>query len=344
VGTYSVKEESERAVDTMKGHRSTADGYVSILKSLQRSGDKVQIGPEMTHEISPWNGSFAYPRDRLINPVGRKLNYAFCIAEMVDILCCDNPGTAPEYNKNVRNWMVRGKFPGHYGVRMNAMAYDSMMQKPNQLYRCFTELSERPTSRRAVITIHNPMLEAYDSKDVACTMSLQYLIRNDKLHAITTMRSNDALWGFCYDTWLFQFLQEALAGMLGVGLGSYYHHAGSMHYYENRHKQIYDIIKADKPLVAVPIPMTTDSWVDFKDNISMLRTYTRTIKANTSPTEAMVDTACAIFDDKYFRALSICLVADVAHRRKNVDLEKFCLENLPSSSYEYHWVKERCKL
>lgn len=328
----------------MNGYRSTADGYVSILKKLEKFGHKVQVGPEMTHELAPWTGTFANPRDRLINPAGRKLNYAFCIAEMVDILTGDNPGYAPEYNKNIKQWMVRGKFPGHYGVRMNAMAFEAGRHQPNQLHRCYTELAERPTSRRATITIHNPMLEDYTSRDVACTMSLQYLIRDGKLNAITHMRSNDALWGFCYDTWLFQFMQEALAGMLGVELGRYYHNAGSMHYYENRHKQIYDIIKEDKPLIATPIPMTISSWAEFKESMSMLKSYTKLVKTSGPLTESSVDTACAIFDDKYFRALAICLVADVARRKKLPDLEKFCLENLPSSSYEYHWVKERCKL
>jgi thymidylate synthase len=49
---------------------------------------------------------------------------------------------------------------------------------------------------------------------------------------IATMRSQDAWWGFVYDTGEFQWFQEIMAGWLGVELGRYIHFDGSLHLYE----------------------------------------------------------------------------------------------------------------
>jgi len=93
-----------------------------------------------------------------------------------------------------------------------------------------------PDTRQSVIDIHNEedTLTASGklSKDIPCTLSLQFLIRDGKLNLIVTMRSNDAWTGLPYDVFCFTSFQILMAESLGVEVGWYQHQAGSMHLYE----------------------------------------------------------------------------------------------------------------
>jgi thymidylate synthase len=94
-------------------------------------------------------------------------------------------------------------------------------------------LSADPASRRAVLTLSEPLGDrAVTAKDIACATSVQFLLRENKLHTIVYMRSNDAFLGLPYDVFLFTMVQELLASELGVDVGSYYHCVGSIHLYE----------------------------------------------------------------------------------------------------------------
>lgn len=92
------------------------------------------------------------------------------------------------------------------------------------------ELTLSPYSRRAVIHIKEPSNKA--SKDVNCTVCLQFFIRDNKLHLTTYMRSNDIWFGLPYDIFQFTSLQILLSMELGVGIGTYTHICGSLHLYE----------------------------------------------------------------------------------------------------------------
>ena len=91
-------------------------------------------------------------------------------------------------------------------------------------------LREDQMTRRAVIHIKDA--QVVDSKDINCTMTLQFLIRDGKLDMIVNMRSNDIWLGFPFDVFQFTCMQQLMAIELGVGFGKYVHHVGSLHLYE----------------------------------------------------------------------------------------------------------------
>jgi len=94
-------------------------------------------------------------------------------------------------------------------------------------------LKRDPLSRQAIIHIKDAVDTIdYPTKDVPCTVALQYHIRDNKLHATTFMRSNDIWLGFPYDVFAFTSFQTLLAMQLGVEIGEYTHIAGSLHLYE----------------------------------------------------------------------------------------------------------------
>jgi len=95
---------------------------------------------------------------------------------------------------------------------------------------CKKELIKNHNSRRAIIHIKEPSDK--ESKDVNCTCTLQFFIRDKKLYMTTCMRSNDIWMGFPYDVFQFTNMQVLMSMELGVKLGTYTHIAGSLHLYE----------------------------------------------------------------------------------------------------------------
>lgn len=101
---------------------------------------------------------------------------------------------------------------------------------------CKQELNNNPNSRRAVIHIKEPSDK--ESKDVNCTVCLQFFIRDEKLYCTTYMRSNDIWLGYPYDVFQFTCMQILMSMELGLELGTYTHIAGSLHLYGRNYVNI----------------------------------------------------------------------------------------------------------
>lgn len=116
-------------------------------------------------------------------------------------------------------------------------------------FRYVTEcFQEDPQTRRAIITIGDPMKDCFDKDmklkqtlDVPCTRTLHFMKdpEADKLNLIVSMRSNDLIWGAsAVNVFNFTFMQEYFAAILGLEVGSYYHMADNMHFYEDKRKLV----------------------------------------------------------------------------------------------------------
>lgn len=102
-------------------------------------------------------------------------------------------------------------------------------------------LIENPNTRQAVVHIKEARdIVKYPVKDLNCTVSLQFLLRDNMLNLITTMRSNDIWIGLPYDVFNFTCMQIQMAMELGVKIGYYYHNAGSLHLYKKDLKNLED--------------------------------------------------------------------------------------------------------
>lgn len=105
-------------------------------------------------------------------------------------------------------------------------------------------LSKDSETRQAIIHIKEPRNTIENpTKDLNCTVCLQFFVREGKLYMTTYMRSNDIWMGFPYDVFQFTCLQILLSMELGVGLGTYTHIAGSLHLYERDLKKMEKNIK-----------------------------------------------------------------------------------------------------
>lgn len=105
------------------------------------------------------------------------------------------------------------------------------------------ELRNDLSSRRAVINI-NQIIHKCNTKDVPCTLTIQFLVRKNCLVQIATMRSTDFVWGLCNDVPFFAMLQMKIGNELldkhpSLLLGSLFLNTGSLHVYE-RHFEVID--------------------------------------------------------------------------------------------------------
>ena len=101
----------------------------------------------------------------------------------------------------------------------------------NQIDFVISELKRNPSSRRAVILIRDPYVDAF-SDDPSCLQVIQYFIRDNKLECKVLFRSNDACKATFMNAFALICLQKRIANKLGVEVGQYVHRANSFHCYE----------------------------------------------------------------------------------------------------------------
>ncbi len=132
----------------------------------------------------------------------------------------------------------------------------------DQINQVIDLLRKNQESRRAVIQLFDARDITEEHKDVPCTCTIQFMIRNDCMHMVTYMRSNDVIIGLPHDVFCFTMLQEIVARTLSIELGSYKHSVGSIHLYDkNKDEALQYLNEGWQPtdMTMDPMPMG-DPW------------------------------------------------------------------------------------
>jgi thymidylate synthase len=227
---------SQSSIDHTSSFESLDEIQSWVLSSLLSHGSPVTSRGLPTLELFPVSFTLAHPRRRCITNPERRWNLALAIGEF----CWHATGSndlrfieyyAPRWKEFTDGIEIIGSCYGHH-------IFGRKDDQPSQWERLVRLLRAERHSRRAVLQLFDPQtgLDA-ETKDAPCTCSIQFMIRDDRMHAIVYMRSNDAIWGLPYDVFLFTMLQELLALELGTELGSYFHLVGSLHLYK-RHFEL----------------------------------------------------------------------------------------------------------
>jgi hypothetical protein len=216
-------------------YTKTLNVFQHALETDDRYGVKVVSPRAMeTLEISPFLCSLTNPRSRLAYNEKRSFNLMHAINESL-LLFADEPATLDDYPfVDMKPFSDDGNYLlGSYGYRVSPL-----------LGRLLDMLRSDPDTRQAVMPIfqYGDLIGqngAVETKDVPCTETIQFLIRDGKLDCFVNMRSNDFFWGFPYDVFQFTVMQEVMAMSLDIEIGTYYHYTASLHVYD-RH---YDWLK-----------------------------------------------------------------------------------------------------
>jgi thymidylate synthase len=195
------------------------DLYVEVLAELMTTGDHAAPRGMPTREIRGASMILTDPTHNLITV--RKLNIRFAVAEFLWIITGQNRlDFISKFNGEIAKFSDDGEhMSGAYGPPLT-----------DQLPWVIRKLEDQEDTRQALLTIWRPMPAG--SKDVPCTITMQFMLRNNLLEMITYMRSNDMWLGFPYDLFAFTMIQRYVANALQVKAGPYHHHVGSLHLYD----------------------------------------------------------------------------------------------------------------
>lgn len=175
-------------------------------------------------------------------PVGtaRKINSKIGATEYVQLLagasCLESLDEAS--GGRFSQFANDGRLEGAYGPRVY-----------HQALWVADILDNDEDTRQAVLSIWgNEGREIGRSRaDVPCTVSVQFRIRDQKLHCTVIMRSSDAWLGIPYDWWQWSRFQMTLAAVLGRLPGSFTFFAGSLHLYDSDIEKARQVVAAGHP-------------------------------------------------------------------------------------------------
>jgi thymidylate synthase len=232
------------------------NGYVDLVKHVLEHGKEVAPRGMKTLEIEDAIIRIDNVFNTLPLEVGRGTVPGIGAVEACQLLAgVTIPDLVISVGPQFANYAEdNGLFHGAYGPR-TAGQYDMIIDR----------LMQDPDTRQAVVTIWNPQLDLQERKrDYPCTILHQFRIRDNKLNMSVYMRSNDVWLGAAYDFFQFTRVQIAMASVLGIEPGTYNHHVGSLHIYEQHYAS------ADKLAHALHSPtipaITGRTWNEVKSS------------------------------------------------------------------------------
>jgi len=148
------------------------------------------------------------------------LSSAIAIAEGLCLVAgCDSTALLTSVQPAFKRYTDGGGLAGAYGPRIRE-------QVPGALQRL-----RGHGSRQACMTVWRATDALSDVRDLPCTLSIQWLVRDKSLVQVVSMRSSDAWLGLPYDIIQFSLLQSAAARALGLPAGVLCVRACSSHLY-----------------------------------------------------------------------------------------------------------------
>lgn len=231
-----------------------------VIEAIISHGEPIYPTKGAAKELTGVSLKLTNPRARLSRTETRGKPFS-CLGEFCWYLSKTNDLAfisyyIPEYNEFAEGNIIFGG----YGPRL--FNYGGIDQVANVI----DLLKRKPESRQAVIQLFDVGDIVAIHKDIPCTCTLQFMIRQGALHMFTYMRSNDAYLGLPHDVFCFTFLQEIIARTLSVELGRYTHMVGSLHLYERNENAAKQFLNEGwQSTISMPEIPVGDPWpaIDF---------------------------------------------------------------------------------
>lgn len=233
------------------------DAMRQVVKLILSSGESIRPRKGPAKELFGVLIEITNPLARISRTETRGKPFS-CLGELCWYLASSNDLDFIEYYISAYGGTdEQGKIFGGYGPRLfNWRGMDQFNQVADLIRR-------NPDTRRAVIQIFDAHDLLGDHKDIPCTCTLQFMLRENKLNLFTYMRSNDAYLGMPHDVFCFTMLQEIMARKLSAEIGTYKHAVGSLHLYDKNLKSARRFLMegwqpTTEPMPAMPIGDPTE--------------------------------------------------------------------------------------
>jgi len=242
-----------------------------VLSKLFKSNNRIRPTKGSATELTGVLLKITKPRARLSHSEIKGTLFS-CLGELLWYLARTNDlGFISYYLKHYKKFSDDGKTVyGGYGPRL------FNMKGNDQIANVIARLRKKPYSRQAVIQLFDASDIVVEHKDVPCTCTLQFMIRNHRLHMFSYMRSNDAFIGLPHDVFAFTMLQEIIARTLGVELGTYNHAVGSLHLYRKDRNVAQQYLKEGwQPTTPMPPMPAGNPWSSIRKVVTAERAIRR---------------------------------------------------------------------
>jgi len=227
-----------------------ADIFRKIFIDLKTKGARCSPRGQPVIELEDY--SYTLPaRVRYCNFESRKLNEDYIKREFLWYLRGNKMDR--EILDHAKMWssLVNsdGSINSNYGQYIFAKKQG---QKISQFDNVIKTLVEDKDSRRASISILNRDHLVSSTKDVPCTYSMNFRIRDNKLNMSVHMRSQDAVFGMGNDAPCFSFVHEMIyvavrdTAYPELEMGTYHHTADSFHIYERHFELLEKLVNGDE--------------------------------------------------------------------------------------------------
>lgn len=303
-------QKADRPFKTMFFRDETLDDALhSLISAVLEHGVAVSSTKGENIEITGVSVEIDNPRARLSRTETRGKPFS-CLGELMWYLAGSDKLDFIEYYIPMYQDFVEddGTIHGGYGPRIFPV------EGNNQFDSVLALLKRKPETRQAVIQIFSGNDIVAQKKDTPCTCTLQFLLRDQCLHLIACMRSNDAYLGFPHDVFSFTMLQEIMAAELGVNIGKYQHFAGSMHIYESQLDEARQFIREGfqatlNPMPPMPPEKTKPALTSLLSVEKLLRTQ-KNAKLSSSEIESLPE---------YWQDIARLLFVYRCHRNQDLD-------------------------
>lgn len=228
---------------------TAASAWIQLVRHIITHGTSVSPRGQKVIEVLGVQTAFdmKWPVVNVAERMDKIECYRFMAAEAFWILTGSDKvdGIAP-YAPSISQFSDNGhSFFGAYGPKIRA-----------QIDYVVNMLAEDRDTRQAVINIwrENPP----KSKDIPCTLSVQFFIRGGMIHCVDTMRSSDVWLGWVYDVFNFSCLSALIALELrergiSLELGTLYFTAGSQHLYDRNYERACACVNPARVVLLAPL-------------------------------------------------------------------------------------------
>lgn len=215
--------------------------FKGIIQDIIEEGQLSQPRDMKVRELTIDQRMFD-PRYTIANFQNRKFNYKYFAGELAWYLMQDRD---VEYISQFSGFWNHITNPGTNEINSN---YGSLIFN-DQLEWVINSLKSDKNTRQAIAFLNQPKFQFEGNKDFVCTMYLNFFIRDNQLNMKVQMRSNDIFYGLTFDAPFFSFVYQHVLMELqkvypDLGIGTYYHCADNIHFYE-RHFELADKILAE---------------------------------------------------------------------------------------------------